>query len=633
MQKLFYLVLLLSAYILASGHRGSNERFLKSQVAEIPPSGMYTFLWKRGKGLDVDLNLSPPQEEVLKSPEGNEQHGKDGQSTPASVTVKENAPRSDDVENQRRLMNNKKEAERRRKQRAAWEEAVTDSSKMTPELFQQISRHYQSQRKRQKKYYDKVETKVKSSTANSKEIATFNRHHRTIEWRSESEANEAYYQKLLKKERERKRKNREKKKQKLQKRALSPGIDLNMEPVAEQAASSLPRDESQAEVHSQPEGQTENVRRRGRPRVPADVRMQKERMRGIRWREGKRAKEQEGKSEDPSIVRPRRGRPRIPAEVRRERDLARAQRWRDQQKARFKEALQDPSKMTEEVKAEITKYKGIQKASAKKHYEKLKAKVESNAEISPYEFRNYHLLHQTAQWRSASKENQAAYERRLLRSRERRIAKRKGAVVKEGKDEQGPILRKRANGLKIDLNHTPPRDEEGEEGVLIDTASTAAADDTKGISKDQRRERYRIRKRLERLKRKQKWKEAQEDPTKLTPELKASIERFKHNKRLEYQRRAKRQKEAAKDPKNIEASKKRNRQRVQKYHLTKMQKKNSGQLLTPNEQKYFDRHYRTLEWRFSNKESHERHLMRRRESYREKQTKNAADDIGEKDRN
>lgn len=195
-------------------------------------------------------------------------------------------------------------------------------------------------------------------------------------------------------------------------------------------------------------------------------------------------------------------------------------------------------------------------------------------------------------------------------------------------------VRKRALDPEIDLNRTPPREDGNEEDLLVhftSTAATASLPDSTGTdqAEKQRKENNTIRKRIERQRRRQKIREAQQDPTLMTPELSQSIERSKLLKKLERQRRKERIKEAQSDPtkmtpsmkRMIENIKERNRRSAYKFHHSRMEKLRSGQPLTPKEQKYIQSHNRSIEWRQENKEEHERYLKQRRDRWHAKKVK------------
>lgn len=507
-----------------------------NHTTEVMQNELRTNLWKRGKGLDVDLNLEPPAEEVP-STSNQDEHANDLAQSSA-VQRQENASHQIDMLEQRRILKNKKAVEARRKQKAIWEEAVANPSMMTPEIILQINKHYQGQRNRQKKYYDNLSKEVKSSSATARRVAIYNRTHMTKKWRSISDKNEARYQTRLSKERGKRQKIKEQK-SKLQKRGLTSNIDLNSVPTDEELQPELPTAQQQSEVQDPLDVVvTDKKRKRGRPRIQPEVKKQNDLNRLRLWREKQKINKQE-KAPDTPIQKTerKRGRPRIPEEVKRQNNSIRSKNWKRKQKARFDEALKDSSKMNPKIEAEMKKYIELRKASSKKRYKALNAKVKSNAEITPLEFKQYHSLHRTAQWRSASKENQAAYELHLSLNRQRR------KKAKDNKNTDEPQLRKRANGIDIDLNQTPPKEEEDEVDVRTNNAAAVTEPSKvrlKDMSTEQKRERERVRRRAAAQRRKQEWNEAMNDRSKMTPKISESIKNYKIKKELGRKRRQER---------------------------------------------------------------------------------------------
>lgn len=415
----------------------------------------YPFYKRANNGLDIDLNSSPPKEE------DKPQDQKNGEQTSAGQKKKKlGRPRV--LTDAERKENKRIYSYKKRKERSEiWKEAQNDTKKMTPEIQKAIDKHREAQRKRQRRYHAKIEELVETNQPlTQKQYIAYHQKHKTLEWRSLSPINEARYQRRLQKERDRKREVRKKlKAQKdgqnsstIQKRDLNGlsddsifqkrGISSDVSPSAAHL-SPAQLDPDSHPSNSQPNQEVDKTDKPKRTRKTAE--------------EKKQARNE--------TIR----------------------RWRAKRKTLWDESLSDPTKLTPKIESEMKRHYESRRQRVKRYYQSIKSKVENNKELSPAQFKLYHLWRRTPTWRAASNKNQAAYEQHKSDNNKRR---RKDRENKQ-KDSKGPSpeppLQKRAIDTGIDLNRSPPReDDDSQAPVKLHSRKK------KPLSMEEKRERSKI---------------------------------------------------------------------------------------------------------------------------------------------
>ncbi|PWN38521.1 uncharacterized protein FA14DRAFT_183872 [Meira miltonrushii] len=272
-------------------------------------------------------------------------------------------------------------------------------------------------------------------------------------------------------------------------------------------------------------------------------------------------------------------------EERRKSKIERSSFLRRQRSAMYKEAccceniyeffqsIIDPSKMTPKLQRWAEKYKATNRRTSLKAYHKMKFKAENNLPLTEKEYMRLQASRKSKEWRESNPENRAKYEKHLRQNRERRKLNRDRKAANE---QQG--LQKRA----FDLNRTPEPESESsashhtdEEGPSRKRKDPSRLEDSGAPKK-----RLRSDPKVETIR--QKWKEAQEDPSKMTPQIQKSIDRYERKKLSS--RRA---------------------------HAALMEKVRKGEELSPQQKKRYGSLYRTKEWRESSETNKARYWMKR----------------------
>lgn len=249
---------------------------------------------------------------------------------------------------------------------------------------------------------------------------------------------------------------------------------------------------------------------------------------------------------------------------------------------------------TPELQRWSERYKATNRRNSLKSYHRLKAKADKKIPLTEGEHIRLQANRKTKEWRDKNPTNQARYENHLRRNRERRKTERDRKAL----NEQGS-LQKRA----FDLNKTP--EPESESSSRPRTVNAGLSKKRKEVSQPEvsslptKRRRRDPQKELIR----QRWKEAQNDPSKMTPEIQKAIDQYELKKL-----------------------------KSKRSHAELMERVRTGEELTHQQKKRYGYLFRTKEWRESseaNKAKYEEILLKKSSRYRrtkiESQTKKGLD--------
>lgn len=481
-------------------------------------------LFKRALDSDIDLNKSPPSEveEVNKEKSHMDKSGK--------VQVAKSKPRqkkrkSLTAEESKTIgrINARNFRERRR---ARFAEAQADANKMTPNVKEEIERYYRTARAGSNKYYHSIQDKVKANAGISPvQLKVFHQQHKSKAWRNASAENEAAYQRHLehnrKKRQDKKNEKAQNSESKMQKRGIS------SDSISEHMNDDVVRHNNTPSTFAQSPAPT-----------PASA---------------------DGTEPMNLFALKKSKRQRKTAEEKKQSRTAINQRYRAKRRILWQEALSDPTKMTPKLEAQMKRHNDSRNIRSKRYYRSISEKIKNNTAITPAQFKHYHTLHRTPNWRAASSENQAAYEKHKSDNRKRRKEQRKRRKEADLQSTSGSPLERRGlsiyvglnhsspreegvvanllvgfqkRGLDVDLNELPPEPEQNVEPIIVEHAGGPNEQVSSGKKKRKRKELTQEEKKGKnvrsaelRRQRKAKWREAMKDPSTVTPEIKSAYER------------------------------------------------------------------------------------------------------------
>lgn len=117
---------------------------------------------------------------------------------------------------------------------------------------------------------------------------------------------------------------------------------------------------------------------------------------------------------------------------------------------KWKEALDDPSKMTPSLSKSLTNYRERHRRSAKKQYKIMRLAIETEQQLTPTQARRRESLNRSKTWRALTPKNEEKYRRISERQCENMKLKRAAR-----KNPNNNIIKKRGLDSNINLNAVP----------------------------------------------------------------------------------------------------------------------------------------------------------------------------------
>lgn len=533
---------------------------------------------KRGQAHQFDLNSSPPVEEdanLTKQQDHDIIPPVDSPSKATSILINnQSLPRLQKTDS--KLRKKMYIQRKRKKQKALWDEAKGDSSKMTPDLQKQMDRHLALRRIRQQRYQRNMAEKAKENNfASEAQSLTWHRMRQTPEWRAKSSENEAKHQEHVEYVREwRKRKNRiaSSKKDSLRKRGVSSYSSSNQSKInsLSKRAGGLDID-----LNSSPPTEHESVAHDSNDEISTAHRTT---------------------PASTSIPKKKGGRKKIftVAELKARKNAYQREKRREQYKL-WNEAKEDPAKLTPEIQMDIAKHYTLQRNRNRRYNSKIALLIKSGESLTEQQTKAYQRKRQSPEWRAASSANEAKYQNRLKRERERQHKRRKIKKA-EGDDEGRSMVRKRGLDADIDLNKLPFEVQQSSSSLPVAAAhnlDNQSPEEQAGVNRvrkrrqkmtpEEKKEQHKIYSRNFRARRKARFDEARKNPDNVKPEVMEEMQRYyKHA-----------------------------RGRTKKYYRSLNAKFQSNIVMTPSELKVFHEKHKTKNWRTSsakNAAAYQRHL-------------------------
>lgn len=200
--------------------------------------------------------------------------------------------------------------------------------------------------------------------------------------------------------------------------------------------------------------------------------------------------------------------------------------------------------------------------------------------LNQNELKRFHSLKKTKEWREANPQNKMRYEEHLRKNRESKKLKR---IKKAAATDLHLGLQKRA----IDLNKSPEPEPESppSNGSFEGESTWKRKDSTQPELPNMPKKR--LRRDPTNEKERQKWKEAQKNPSKMTPQIQKRIDAYQNRKLNSRQ-----------------------------SYASLMERVRKGEELTPQQQKRFTTLFRKNEWKEANRVDYDQFLKKKRETYR-----------------